>query len=116
MAVRSIAQVVAGVVAGAVLVGVPTWALASEPDDSPSSSSDVMGMMSSPASPHESIGSMSKMMDDPEMRSRMRSMMSDSMDQMSGMLAGGMSGHGKPGMAHMQDMGRGSMPGRSTEQ
>lgn len=113
MAVRSIAQVMAGVVAGAVLVGVPTWAFASDPDDSASPSSDMTGMMSSPGSPSQMMGSMSKVMDDPAMREQMRSMMSDSMDKMSGMPSGGMSGHGTSGMGQMKDMGQGSMSSRS---
>ncbi len=112
MAVRSAVQVVAGVVAGALLVGVPTWATAGEQDDSPSSSSDMTAMMSSPESQHQMMGSMSKMMDDPEIRKQMRSLMSDSMDEMSGM-RGGMSAHGKSGMGKMRDMGRSSMSGRS---
>ncbi len=111
MAVRSKVQVVAGVVAGALLVGVPTWATAGE-DDSPSSSSDMTATMSSPESQHQMMGSMSKMMDDPEIRKQMRSLMSDSMDEMSGM-QGGMSEHGKSGMGKMRDMGRSSMSGRS---
>lgn len=116
MTVRSIVQVVAGVVAGAVLVGVPTWAAAGQHDDSPSSSSDMTAMMSSPESQHQMMGSMSKMMDDPEMRKQMRSLMSDSMDEMSGMrggMQGGMSGHRESGMGQMRDMGRSSMSGRS---
>ena len=112
MAVRSIVQIVAGVVAGAALVGVPTWAAAGQQDDSPSSSSDMTAMMSSPESQHQMMASMSKMMDDPEIRKQMRSLMSDSMDEMSGM-QGGMSGHGKSGMGQMRDMGRSSMSGRS---
>ena len=112
MVVRSIVQVVAGVVAGAVLVGVPTWAVAGQQDDSPSSSSDMTAMMSSRDSQHQMMGSMSKMMDDPEFRKQMRSLMSDSMDEMSGM-QGAMSGNGKSGMGQMRDMGRSSMAGRS---
>ena len=109
MVVRSIVQVVAGVVAGAVLVGVPTWAVAGQQDDSPSSSSDMSAMMSSPESQHQMMGSMSKMMEDPEIRKQMRSLMSDSMDEMQG----AMSGHGKSAMGPMRDMGRSSMDGRS---
>jgi len=112
MVVRSMVQVVAGVVAGAVLVGVPTWAVAGQQDDGPSSGSDMTAMMSSPESQDQMMGSMSKMMDDPEMRKQMRSLMSDSMDEMSGM-QGEMSGHGKSGMGQMRDMGRSSMSGRS---
>ncbi len=112
MVVRSIVQVVAGIVAGAVLVGVPTWAVAGQQDDSPSSSSDMTAMMSSRDSQHQMMGSMSKMMDDPEFRKQMRSLMSDSMDEMSGK-PGEMSGHGKSAMGQMRDMGRSSMAGRS---
>ena len=111
MAVRSIVQVVVGAVAGAVLVGIPTWAAAGEQDDSPSSSSDMTAMMSSSESQHQMMGSMSKMMDDPEIRKQMRSLMSDSMDEMSGM-QGEMSGRRMSGMGQMRDMGRGSMSGR----
>jgi len=112
MVVRSIVQVVAGVVAGAVLVGVPTWAVAGQQDDSASSSSGMTAMMSSRDSHHQMMGSMSKMMDDPEIREQMRSLMADSMDEMSGM-PGAMSGYGKAGMGQMRDMGRSSMAGRS---
>lgn len=113
MAVRSIVQIVAGVVAGAALVGVPTWAAAGQQDDSPSSSSDMTAMMSSPESQQQMMGSMSAMMDDPEIRKQMRSLMSDSMDEMMSGMQGGMSGHGESGMGQMRDMGRGSMSGRS---
>ncbi len=75
MAYSSIAQVAAGMVAGAVLVGVPTWAVASGQDDSPGSPSDMSSMMGDSHS--QMMDAMSTMMKDPEMREQMRSMMSD---------------------------------------
>ena len=80
MAFRSIAQVAVGVVAGAVLVGVPTWAVASQQDDSPGSPSDMSSMMGDSHMQmmmDEMSDEMSAMMKDPEMREQMRSMMSD---------------------------------------
>lgn len=122
MTVRSIVQVVAGAVAGAALVGIPTWAAAGQQDDtsSSSSSSDMTAMMDSPESQDQMMDSMSQMMRDPEMLKQMRSMMSDAMGEMSGM-EGGVSGHGKSGqgksaMRQMHDMDRGSKPGRSANQ
>ena len=111
MNIRSIAQVAAGVLAGAVLVAVPSWAAGGQQDDTSSPGSDMSSMMNSPESHNEMMGSMSKMMNDPEMRKEMRSMMSDSMGEMSGMNAG-MSGHGKSDMGQMHDMDRGSTSGR----
>ena len=105
MVIRSIVQVVAGVVAGAVLVGVPTWAAAGQQDDNPSPSSEMTAMMSRSESQDQMMGSMSKMMDEPEMREQMRSMMSDLMDEMSGM-QGEMSGHHKSGMSQSSMSGR----------
>lgn len=101
MAVRSVVQVLAGAVAGAVLVGVPTWAAASGQNDSPSS--DPSSMMSGANGQRQMMDSMSKMMDDPKLREQMRSMMSDSM--------GGMKGSGTSGMGQMGDMGTGSKSG-----
>lgn len=115
MAVRSIAQVLAGVLAGAALVGVPAWAAASQQDNALSSSSGLTAMMSSSESQHQMMSSMSKMMEEPEMREQMCSMMSDSMGEMSGM-EDGMSGHGKSEMGQMRDMDRGSTFGRSANQ
>lgn len=85
MAARSIVQVAAGVVAGAALVGIPTWAVASQPDDASGSRSDMAQMMSSSQSHRHMMDSMSTMMDDPQMREQMRSMMSDAMGEMSDM-------------------------------
>ena len=76
MAFRSIAQVAAGVVAGAVLVGAPTWAVASQQDDPPDPPSDMSSMMGDSHS-KMMMDEMSAMMKDPEMREQMRSMMSD---------------------------------------
>lgn len=80
MAFRSIAQVAAGVVAGAVLVGVPTWAGASQEGDDLGSPSDTTSMMGdSDSQMMDSKSMMMRMMMNPEMRDQMRSMMSDVM-------------------------------------
>lgn len=116
MTVRSIAQVMAAVVAGAVLVGLPAWAFASAPDDRARPSSGLTGVMSSPGSQGQMMGSMSTMMDDSAMREQMRSVMSTSMSRMSGMPSDGMSGCSTSGMGQRRGVGRGSMSGRSTNQ
>lgn len=92
MAFRSIAQVAAGVVAGAVLVGVPTSAVASQEGDdlgSPSDTTSMMGdsdsqMMDSKSKSKSMSMMMRMMMKDPEMRDQTRSMMSDVMGDKSG--------------------------------
>ena len=90
MAFRSIAQVAAGVVAGAVLVGVPTSAVASQEGDDLGSPSDTTSMMGDSdsqmmKSKSKSMSMMMRMMmKDPEMRDQTRSMMSDVMGDMSG--------------------------------
>lgn len=67
MAVRSIVQVLAG----AALVGVPTWVAAGQQDDTLSSGSGMAEMMTSSESHHRMMDSMSQMMGDPEMREQM---------------------------------------------
>ena len=105
MAIRSLAQVTAGVLAGAALVGIPTWATASQNDTAPPSPSDMSSMMTSKESQEQMVDSMSTMMDDPTMRKQMRSIMSGAMGDMSGM--GGMkSGQGKSRMDQMHQMPR----------
>ncbi len=100
MAIRSLAQVAAGVLAGAALVGIPTWATAGPNDTAPPSRSDMSSMMTSKQSQEQMTESMSKMMDNPKMRKQMRSLMSGAMSDMSGM--GDMKpGQGKPGMHQM---------------
>lgn len=85
MAIRSLAQVTAGVLGGAALVGIPVWATADSNDTAPPSQSDMSSMMTSEQSQEQMVDSMSKMMDDPTMRKQMRSLMSSAMDNMSGM-------------------------------
>lgn len=110
MAIRSLAQVTAGVLAGAALVGIPTWATAGPHDTAPPSRSDMSSMMTSKQSQEQMTESMSKMMDDPKMRQQMRTLMSDAMGDMPRM--GGMSGgkptHGHSGMHGMRPMTPGS--------
>lgn len=80
MAVRSMVQVAAGVLAGAVLVGVPTWAFASGPGDAPSPKKE-----SHQAAMTSMMSMMPMMMDDPKMTAQMRSMMEDAKAKMSDM-------------------------------
>lgn len=101
MTLRTTMKVLAGTVAGAVLVGAPTWAFASERDHGADHPSGMTGMMDSHRSQSQMMDSMSKMMDDPAAREQMRSMMSDPMDKMSGMGRGEMTGHGTSGMGQM---------------
>jgi len=95
MVIRTMSQVAAGVVAGALLVGGPAWAVASQDHSDAGSNTDMSQMMSGDQSQRHMMSSMSKMMKDPEMRNEMRSMMADAMSQMSGK---GMSGKGMSGM------------------
>lgn len=107
MAIRSLAQVTAGVLAGAALVGIPTWAFAGQNDTAPPSQSDMSSMMTSKQSQEQMVDSMSTMMDDPKMRKQMRSIMSGAMGDMSGM-ADMKPGQGKSGMDQMHPMTNGS--------
>lgn len=98
MVIRTMSQVAAGVVAGAVLVGGPAWAVASQDRSDAGSNTDMSQVMSGEQSQRHMVSSMSKMMKDPEMRNEMRSMMADSIAQMPGMSGKGMSGKGMLGM------------------
>ncbi len=80
---RTVAKVAVGVVAGAVLVGAPTYAVASQEDSSHQHSSSMGEMMPDPEMRTEMKSFMSDMMSDPEHRRQMRSMMSETMKGMS---------------------------------
>lgn len=95
MVIRTMSQVAVGVVVGAVLVGVPAWAVASQDGSDSGPNTNMSQMMSGEQSRRHMMSSMSKMMQDPEMRKEMRSMMVDAMAQMSGMSGKGMSGMGQ---------------------
>ncbi len=107
MAFRTAAQVAAGFLAGAVLVGTPTWAVASRDDVAPSTQKGMPQMMSDGQSHDQMMTSMSKMMKDPAMREEMASMMSEAMGQMPGMGADD-SDQGMSGMGRMHGMGAGN--------
>lgn len=81
MATRTVAQVAAGVLAGAVLAGIPTYAMASQDDAAPGKQEDMSQMMSGSGSTDQM---MMKMMKDPAMRKEMTSMMSEVMGEMPG--------------------------------
>lgn len=103
---RMMAVGAAGLLAGAALVAVPGFALASQqsPTPAPSASSSEMGQMMTDAESRQQMkDAMSEMMSDTVLREQMRSMMSDVMDGMGGM--GGMGG-----MEGMGDGGSGEMP------
>ncbi|GAB3662736.1 hypothetical protein GCM10027596_24870 [Nocardioides korecus] len=110
MAIRSLVQVTAGVLAGAALVGIPTWATAGTHDTTSPSRPGMSSMMNNKQSQEQMTESMSKMMDDAKMRQQMRTLMSDAMGDMPKM--GGMSGekstHGLSGMHRMRPMTPGS--------
>ncbi len=108
MAVRTAAQVAAGFLAGAVVVGVPTWAAASQDDVDSDPSSSMSEMMPDSQSHDRMMTSMSSMMKDPAMREEMASMMSEAMGQMCGMGADG-SGHGMSGMGQMPGTDQGDV-------
>ncbi len=107
MAIRTISHVLAGVVAGAVLVGAPTWAIASQPGGDSVSRASMSQKMSGPQAQDQMMRSMSKMMNEPKMRKEMSSVMSDAMAQMPDM-RGRMSSKGMSGMGQMHGMGKGS--------
>lgn len=107
MTIRRITQITAGVLAGAVIVGVPTWAAASQHDDDARSRSDTATMKSDPQSQRQMMSSMSEMMKDREMRKQMRSMMSETMAEMPGM-GDKMSENGRSGTGQMHGTGQGS--------
>lgn len=102
MAIRTAVQIATGVLAGAVLVGVPTWAMASEDGGVSSTRTDRSQMMSGRQSQDQMMKSMSTMMKDPAVRKGMASMMSQAKGQMPGMGADG-SNKGMSGMGRMQD-------------
>jgi len=110
MEIRSVAHVTAGVLAGAALVGIPTWATADPNDTAPPSRSGMSSMMTIEQSQEQMVDSMSKMMDDPTMRKQMRSLMAGAMSDMSGMagMDGKKSAHGNSGMNQMHQMTHGS--------
>lgn len=105
MAIRTAAHVAAGFLAGAVLVGVPTWAVASQ--DGMDSPTDMSQMMPGAQSSDQMMTSMATMMKDPAMRKQMAAMMSEAMSQMPGMGAAG-SDQGMSGMGRMHGMGAGT--------
>lgn len=107
MVIRTMSQVAAGVVAGAVLVGVPAWAVASQDGSDSATNTNMSQMMSGEQSQRQMMSSMSGMMKDPEMRKEMRSMMADAMAEMPGMSGTAMSGKGQ------MNMGQGPSGGRS---
>lgn len=97
MAIRAAVQVTAGFLAGAVMVGFPTWAVASQDDGASKGQADTSQMMSGAQSRDQMMSTMSKMMKDPAMRKDMASMMSEAMGKMSGKGMGKMSGMGMGG-------------------
>lgn len=107
MAIRTISQVLAGVVAGAVLVGAPTWAIASQQGGDSVSRTDMSQTMSGPQAQDQMMRSMSKMMDEPKMRNEMASTMSDAKAHMSHM-RGKASSKGMSGLGQMRAMNEGS--------
>lgn len=103
MAIRTVAPVAAGVLAGAVLAGVPAWAVASQDDGASGTQADMSQMMSGSQSTDQMMTSMSKMMKDPALRQAMASMMSEAMGEMPGMDADD-SDQGVSGMGRMHGM------------
>lgn len=92
-----IAIAVAGTMAGAALVGVPTMALATEAEEPTSRTAEagsMSSMMSDPELREQMTSHMSRMMSDPETRRQMQSMMPGAMGGMGGMdlVGSGMSG------------------------
>ncbi|MBA3265683.1 MAG: hypothetical protein H0T14_04825 [Nocardioidaceae bacterium] len=110
MDLRRFMQVTAGVVAGAALVGVPTWAVGGQDEDDAKSASDTATMMSDSQGQTQMMDMMSEMMSDPKMRRQMRSMMSDAMGQMHGM--GDQMGERGSGMGQLHGMSDGSKSSR----
>ena len=92
---RSIMTLAAGALAGAAIVGVPTFALADSESAGRTSDSDMAAVMDDPAFVDRMKTVMSEMMSDPQLREQMRSMMGD---------MGNMSGEG----TDMGDMGGGA--------
>lgn len=108
---RTIAQVGAGVLGGAPLVGVPVWATADS--DQGQTPQDMASMMSDQESQRQMMRSMSEMMSGPQLRRLMVSMMSEAMAKMPGMnngMPGGMSD-----MENMPDMEQRRTPDGSAQ-
>lgn len=82
MAIGTIGQVTAGMLAGVLLVGVPGSAIAGEKADAPSSDPDCSQAMAS--AEHRMGKQMSRMMKDEDMRREMVSMMSEMGGDMAG--------------------------------
>jgi hypothetical protein len=80
---RTVANVAVGMVAGALLVGGPVYAMASEGEESHEHSSHMRETMSDPEMREEMQSFMSDMMSDRELREQMQSMMSEAMNGMS---------------------------------
>ena len=87
MSKQTIMAVVAGVVAGATVVGVPALAYAGSDSTGSTSGSDMSSMMEDPALLENAKALMSEMMSDPTLREQMRSIMGDmgGMSDMGGM-------------------------------
>jgi hypothetical protein len=81
---RTTTYVAAGLIAGAVLVGVPGYAAAHQTTGSDERSSHLGQMMSDPERRADMTAMMKDMMRDPEMRKQMKGMMSESWNRMSG--------------------------------
>ena len=88
MSKRSIGMLAAGLVAGATLVGVPTFAFADSDTSTGTSGSDMSTVMNDPAFVERMKEVMSEMMSDEKLQEQMRSMMGD----MGGMSEGDMGG------------------------
>lgn len=106
MSKRSIGMLAAGLVAGATLVGVPTFALADSDASTGTSGSDMSTVMNDPAFVERMKEVMSEMMSDEKLQEQMRSMMGD----MGGMSNGNM---GDMGGMSKGDMGQGGADGSS---
>jgi len=100
MTKRMIAYVAAGVLGGGALVGVPSWALASQQASENDQEPGTGMMMSDSMSLDQMKTMMSEMMDDAQMRKQMRAMMSKTMDESSG------KGNGKSDMGGQSTSGR----------
>ena len=92
MSKPTIVAVAAGVVAGAIVVGVPALAYAGSDSAGATNGSDMSSMMEDPAFREDAKAFMSEMMSDPNLREQMRDIMGDmgGMSDMGGM--GGMGG------------------------
>lgn len=107
MSKRSIGMLAAGLVAGATLVGVPTFAFAESDTSTSTSGSDMSTVMNDPAFIGRMKEVMSEMMSDEKLQEQMRSMMGD----MGGMSEGDMGDMGD--MGDGQGQGQGGTDGSS---